>query len=263
VLNVILGLILIAPNCLSTTEDGVKHNAAIADSTKGSEGITRDQAETIIRELREIRSLLESAKNRAGVPEGRVKLRIPDEAYSLGSKTAQITIVEFSDYQCPFCKRFQDDTFAKLKEHYIDTGKARFVSLDLPLAFHLGALPAAQAARCAGEQRKYWEMRESLIRHSEGLSESAFISYAKGIGLDIDSFRSCIEGIKYKQAIQDDANEAESISVSGTPSFIVAKSSGNNIEGNLIVGAVSYSDFDVAINKLLNSADDPSAITVK
>src|ERR1017187_2441884 len=123
------------------------------------QGITRQQADEILNELRQIRQLLEKQNPKAAAPQPqeitRAKLNLEGFAM-LGSKDAPITMVEFTDYQCPFCQRFHLSTFSDLKKNYIDTGKVRFYSRDMPLDFHPNALRAAQAARCGGEQGQFW-----------------------------------------------------------------------------------------------------------
>jgi protein-disulfide isomerase len=123
------------------------------------EGITKQQADEILNELRQIRELLEKQTGAAPQQAGEqiTKAKVSTEgAYSIGSKDAPLTMVEFTDFQCPFCERFHTSTFADLKRDYIDTGKLRFVSRDLPLDFHPNAMQAAEAGRCAGEQGQYW-----------------------------------------------------------------------------------------------------------
>ena len=96
-------------------------------------------------------------------PRAIVRLKLDDKEYSLGRADAPLTIVEFTDYQCPYCRQFQAQTFAQLKKNYIDTGKLRFIVRDLPLEFHSAARPAAEAAHCAAEQGKFWEMHHALL----------------------------------------------------------------------------------------------------
>src|SRR5512146_1268003 len=119
--------------------------------------ITREQADAILNELRQIRRLLEvngrpAASPRPAQPPAPRNIRMAVTAgwQVMGRADAPVTLVEFMDYQCPYCRRFHTDTFAELKKQYIDTGKLRFVSRDLPLSFHANALTAAQAVRCAG-----------------------------------------------------------------------------------------------------------------
>ena len=87
----------------------------------------------------------------------------------LGDKNAPLTVVEFTDYQCPFCQRFHVTSYPDLKKNYIDTGKVRFYSRDLPLDFHANAMRAAQAARCANDQGQYWKMREIMSANPDKL----------------------------------------------------------------------------------------------
>src|SRR5665213_2353557 len=134
-------------------------------------GITRQQADDILSELKAIRQLLEK-QYRPGAP-GRLppmpeipqtgKLRL-EGGFSLGSNDAPVTIVEFTDYQCPFCRGFESTTFSEIRKKYIDTGKVRFVVRDLPLAeMHPDAMQAAEAAHCAGDQGQFWRMHDVLF----------------------------------------------------------------------------------------------------
>src|SRR5207253_1137648 len=142
-------------------------------------GITSEQADAILKELKEIRALLDKqlqlASNGTHSPaapaDSNVLIKLPQDIRVLGKDNAPVTVVEFSDYQCPFCNKFHSTTFAELKKNYIDPGTVRFISLDLPLDFHPNALQAAETLRCAGDQGKFWEMRDALIEHSTDLSK--------------------------------------------------------------------------------------------
>src|ERR1035441_4839957 len=132
------------------------------------QGITREQADEILKELRQIRQLLESQQAKApqAQEEQVVKAKVNLEGFAmLGSKEAPLTIVEFTDYQCPFCQRFHTTAFPELKKNYIDTGKVRFYSRDMPLDFHPDAMRAAEAARCASDQGQFWRLRDVLGAH--------------------------------------------------------------------------------------------------
>jgi protein-disulfide isomerase len=233
---------------------------ALATATV-SAGITRDQAAAILNELRAIRQLLEMQQHAAPaalarptpVPD-KVKMSIADGWYSLGREDAPVTLIEFADYQCPFCRRFHSETFGQLKKNYIDIGKLRFVSRDLPLDFHPNAQRAAEAARCAGDQDKYWEMRDTLITHSADLSRDAILRYAQALALDASSFQRCLDGEKHKSAIEKDLADAQSLQVSGTPTFILGNTKKATIEGQRLVGALPYAAFDSAIRQLLAAA---------
>lgn len=216
------------------------------------EGITKQQADEILDELRQIRQLLEkqgTAPQQGGDQITKAKVTI-EGAYTMGSKDAPLTMVEFTDFQCPYCQRFHVQTFAELKRDYIDTGKLRFVSRDLPLDFHPNAMQAAEAARCAGEQGQFWAMRDQMNSNPEKLDMNNLVSWAQDLKLNVAGFRSCVESQKYKNAIQTDILAAQRIGANGTPSFVVGKSTPDGVDGELIVGAMPYSMFDQKLKEL-------------
>jgi len=227
--------------------------------------ITREQADAILNELRLIRRLLETngrpttaAAPRPTPRPQAARLPVASGWHAIGRDDAPLTLVEFMDYQCPYCRRFHTDSFAELKKQYIDTGKLRFVVRDLPLAFHPNALPAAEAVRCAGEQGKFWEMREALMLNSNDLSPDSISRYAKDTGVDADRLRGCVQREKYKAEIQKDASAAAAASLSGTPSFVLARTAPEELNGEVIIGAVPFAVFDAAIKRLLAT---PAALT--
>jgi len=171
--------------------------------------------------------------------------------YSLGRPDAPVTLVEFGDYQCPFCKQFHTTAYSDLKKNYIDTGKVRFVSRDLPLEFHPFALRAAEAARCAGDQGKYWEMRDALYASAPSPNDDAIKSAVEALSLNIAAFQSCLASEKFKTDVQKDANEAAALQISGTPTFVLAKSAKDKLDGVRIVGAQPFATFQSAIEDLL------------
>jgi protein-disulfide isomerase len=171
--------------------------------------------------------------------------------YSIGRADAPVTLVEFADYQCPFCKRFHNDAYAELKKHYIDTGKVRFVSRDLPLDFHPLALKAAEATRCAGDQGKYWELRDAVIANSAPPSDEVIEKAAEGLSLDLKDFQACLATGKYREEILKDAAEAAALQISGTPTFVLARSAKDKLDGVRIVGAQTFAAFQRVIEGLL------------
>jgi protein-disulfide isomerase len=217
------------------------------------EGITKQQAEEILDELRQIRQLLEKQTAAAAQPPGeqvtKAQVSIAG-AYAIGSKDAPLTMVEFTDFQCPFCERFHSSTFADLKRDYIDTGKLRFVSRDLPLDFHPNAMQAAEAGRCAGEQGQFWAMRDRMNSNPEKLDMNSLVSWAQELKLNVAGFRSCVESQKYKTFIQADILTAQRIGANGTPSFVVGRSTPDGVDGELIVGAMPYQVFDQKLKEL-------------
>jgi len=222
------------------------------------EGMTKDQADAILNELRQIRQLLEKQQTAAVVPSPapppapeKVSMSIGKGWYSIGSETAPVTMIEFADYQCPFCKAFHTATFADLKKNYVDTGKVRFVTRDLPLDFHQNALRAAEAARCAGDQGRFWEMRNALITNSTDLSQEAVERYAKALAVEMGTFAKCVDGEQHKADIQKDQADAGALQITGTPSFVIGRMKNDKVEGVKLVGAMPYATFDSKIKDLL------------
>lgn len=221
-----------------------------------TEGITRKQADDILNELRQIKQLLQlqlqqNAKAAPQEPAAPARAKVNLEGFQmLGSKSAPMTMVEFTDYQCPFCQRFHVTTFSELKKNYIDTGKLRFYSRDLPLDFHPNAMRAAQAARCAIEQGKYWQIRDIMGANPDKLDLEHLVGFAADLKMDTTAFRACVTSEKYKAAIQNDVSEAMKIGASGTPTFVVGKSTGDGVEGEVVMGAVPYQVFDEKLKEL-------------
>ncbi len=231
---------------------------AIMPHLSAETGITRKQADEILKELRQIRQLLEKPAGPAvsiPSPEPREEapvhatISVADRPF-LGSKDAPITIVEFTDYQCPFCRRFHMSTFNELKANYIDKGKVRFYSKDLPLDFHANALVAAQAARCAGDQGLFWKLREIMSTNAGTLEMPNIVAWAKNLNLNADAFESCVESGKYKDAVQADAQEARRIGAEGTPAFVIGKSLPDGVDGEVLVGALPYGLFEQKLKVL-------------
>lgn len=170
------------------------------------------------------------------------RYNIPTEAsYALGPADAPITIVEFSDYQCPYCRRWHDEVYEPLLAAY--PGKIRFVYRHLPLeSIHPEAIPAAEAAMCAGEQDAFWQFHEKLFS-SEALGSQVYTRYARDLGLDMTTFESCVADRKYQEAVATDTNFAIDLGIRSTPTFF--------INGLAIVGAQPLDVFKQVIDKEL------------
>jgi len=263
-LALLLPLLVLSPVAFSQraakTKPAETPKAVKADSVTINmpEGMSKDQADAILNELRQIRQLLEKQQTAAAVPAPaapapleKVSVSLGKSWYSMGSETAPITMIEFADYQCPFCKAFHTATFADLKKNYVDTGKVRFVTRDLPLDFHQNALRAAEAARCAGDQGKFWEMRNSLITNSTDLSEDAVKRYAQALAVEMGAFAKCVDGEQHKADIQKDQADAGALQITGTPSFVIGRLKNDKVEGVKLVGAMPYATFDSKIKDLL------------
>lgn len=161
--------------------------------------------------------------------------------YSLGPADAPITIVEFSDYQCPFCRRWHDEVYEQLLAEY--PGRIKFVYRNLPLtSIHPDAQSAAEAAMCAGEQNAYWQYHDKLLSN-ERLGSGAYTQYAQELNLDMTAFEACVTTQKYKDAIQADSEFAMNLGVRSTPTFF--------INGLAIVGAQPLNVFKQIIDREL------------
>lgn len=161
---------------------------------------------------------------------------------SLGPADAPVTIIEFSDYQCPYCKRWYDTVRARLLADYAD--KIRFVYRDLPLSsIHPEAQGAAEAANCAGAQDAYWQYHDALFGDKYGFGAQAYTQYATDLGLDVDAFNTCVAERRYKTEVDDDASVGINLGLTGTPTFFV--------NGLKLVGAQPYEVFQQIIDKEL------------
>jgi protein-disulfide isomerase len=229
---------------------------------QGGAGITHDQADEILNELRQIRQLLEK-QAAAAAPKGpteplRAKLALQGMEM-LGNKDAPITMVEFTDYQCPFCQRFHVTVFNELKKNYIDTGKMRFYSRDLPLdTLHPNAMRAAMSARCAGEQGQFWKLRDLMGANPDKLDMGNILQTVVQLNMDAAAFKTCVESEKYKMAIQNDVLEAAKIGADGTPTFVIGKSTTLGVDGEVLVGALPYPAFEQKLRQLEGTAPAPA-----
>jgi protein-disulfide isomerase len=229
-----------------------------AGGTTPQAGISRDQADAMLLELRAIRKLLENI-DKKGLAQAAPQRREPRTATvtidpdrpAMGSADAPVTVVEFTDYQCPFCRRFTQSTFPLIQKQYIDTGKVRWVVRDLPLAFHANARKAGQSVHCADEQGKFWEMRDMLFKNSANLTDEDLKKYAGEVGLDVAAFDACLGSDRFLAEMDKDSAEAKQVSITGTPTFVIGKPGGDKLSGALVVGAQPLTTFQTAIDKLL------------
>ena len=170
----------------------------------------------------------------------------------LGDSGATVGIVEFTDYQCPFCQRFHAKTFSKLKETYIDSGKLVFIPRDFPLDIHPQASPAAIATRCAGKQGKFWEMREGVFENQTRLGLELYTELATNLALDMEAFSTCQSDPEVLKAVNADQTFGQSIGITGTPGFFVGRvKEGGVVDIKRIVGAQPFSQFSRVIDSLL------------
>jgi len=200
-------------------------------------------------ELAELRKEVAEAEGQ----EGTVEVSVDDDP-ALGSEDAPVVIVEFSDFQCPFCRRFHQQTLPLIISEYVETGKVRFVFRDFPLMrIHPQAEPAAQAAECADEQGKFWEMHDLLFERQAEWSgnpqaRAIFEGYARELGLDGEEFSACLQEGRYAQEIQKDLQDGVRYGVRGTPAFF--------INGMKLEGAWPFGKFIEVIEAALAKAEE-------
>ena len=141
-------------------------------------------------------------------------------AASLGAADSIVTMIEFSDYQCPFCGSYAKETFPKLISEFVNTGRVRYVVRNFPLEqIHSLALKAAEAAECAGDQGRFWEFHGRLFNNQQALDSENLLGHAVSIGLDRSRFRECMDNSKFGAKVKADLEDGQKLGVNGTPSF--------------------------------------------
>jgi protein-disulfide isomerase len=172
-----------------------------------------------------------------------------------GAPTARVAVIEFSDYECPFCARHALNTLPELAKEYIDTGKIRYVFRNLPLeSIHPNAMRAAAAAECAGEQGKYWQLHDRMFANQRALDATSLLNHGKAEGLDVTRFQQCLGSEKYTAKIRADQTESGRVGATSTPSFFVAVLTPGDSKARavrMIRGAHPYPTFKAAIDSVL------------
>jgi len=189
--------------------------------------------------------------NQPAAPTANMADLVKNAAATIGSDNAPVVIVEYSDFQCPFCRRWEQETKPSLLTNYINTGKVKLVYKDFPLSFHENALNFSEAARCAGDQGKFWDMHGKIVSEQDKVTTVTVDNikqWATDLGLNTTTFNSCFDSKKFASAIQANQTEGSALGVSGTPSFFIGKANGT---GQLVVGAQPYATFQSAIDALL------------
>lgn len=179
----------------------------------------------------------------------------------LGDKNkAKVAIVEFSDFECPYCQKFHKETFNQITEKYVDTGKAILVFKDFPLSFHEpAARNDANAAECVkeiGGDQKFFQMVKLIYSNTglngKGLPKEDMLNLVSSIGIDKNKISECIDSNKFSKEIDTDIAEGQSIGVEGTPSFLIGSlDKSGEVKGELIVGAQPFSEFEKTLDKLI------------
>lgn len=176
----------------------------------------------------------------------RIDIPIDENDPVRGPEDAPITIIEFSDFECPYCQRYNQEVAGRLLENY--EGQIRYIFKDFPLTnIHPNALPAAAAALCAHEQDAFWGYHDLLFANEEGLSSEALLSYAESLDLDMEGFSACVEEERYNEEVLADLEFAANLGVRSTPTFL--------INGLPVIGAQPYEVFAQVIDQELGAAE--------
>ncbi len=171
-----------------------------------------------------------------------------------GAASAGVVLVEFSDYECPFCGRFANDALPQIDRDYIQTGKIRHVFRDFPLeSIHKNAFKASEAAACAGQQGKYWQMHMQLFANQKALTPPDLVRHAQSVGLDAAAFQQCLNFGKMAARVRQDVELGQKMGISGTPMILIGRPAANGEVKirKVISGAMPFSVFKQAIDDVL------------
>lgn len=177
---------------------------------------------------------------------------------SEGASSATVAIVEFSDYQCPYCGQYSRTTFSKIREQLIRPGRIRYFLFDFPLtSIHQHAEEAAEAAHCAGEDGKYWAFHDLLFQHQDALDRASLLTYAAEAGEMPSRIKACLEEKRYQSRVADSVKEGKRVGVNATPIFFLGYVAPNGTSNVRVVaqmrGSVPYEDIAESVQKLLET----------
>jgi protein-disulfide isomerase len=236
----------------------------LANMRKDIEALKEGQ-KALQRDLEDIKGLLRArvappaAQAPQPTPAQPVAISI-DGAPSLGSKNAKVTVVEFSDYQCPFCARYTQNTLPTIMKEYVDAGKVKYVLRDFPIpALHPQAPKSHEAAHCAGEQGKYWEMHHRLFGDIRGQDAEKLTAHARALRLDVKKFEQCLASGRHAATVNKAVEDGQRAGVRGTPTFFVGVSAdGRTVQATrMLRGAQAYERFKDVIDTALADAQKP------
>lgn len=232
--------------------------AGLAETGASDPGALRQELDAVKTDLEAIKKQLGEIQKQLAqrqapqAPAGPVTMSVGDGP-ALGNADAPITIIEFSDYQCPFCKRHFTNTLSVLKTNYIDTGKVRYVFRDFPLdSIHPYARKAAEAAHCAGDQGKFWDMHDVMFNYQGALMQDNLKGFAHDMKLDVEAFNVCLDGGKYAKTVEADVAAGSAAGVTGTPGFFIGKTKPDGtMVATLMKGAQPAEAFSQVVDRLL------------
>jgi len=236
----------------------ISGGAGLAETGANDPSVLRQELDTVKTDLETIKKQLgeiqkQLAQRPAGAaPAGPVTMNVGDGP-ALGLADAPITIVEFSDYQCPFCKKHATNTLGTLKTNYINTGKVRYMFRDFPLdSIHPYARKASEAAHCAGDQGKFWDMHDVMFQNQGALMQDNLKGFARDMKLDLEAFNACLDEGKYAKKVEADVTAGSAVGVTGTPGFFIGKKKQDGtMVATFLKGAQPAAAFSQVIDRLL------------
>ncbi len=210
---------------LAGPEPGFAQSGSETEALKSEMQALKQSQAAIQKDLAEIMRLLKQRPQAQAKPQRPAfeprDLDIAGAPY-LGQPDATVTLVEFTDYQCPYCRRHFERTQPELVKNYVEAGKLKYVLREFPLApIHPKAFKASEAALCAGDQGKYWEMHDLFFQDQQKLGPEDLKAHAGGLGLEMAGFSECLDGGKYTKRIENDLAEGAKAGVRGTPTFFL------------------------------------------
>jgi protein-disulfide isomerase len=255
-LIIVLGLLLVS---VLDARTGFAQSADDIKALRNDIQSLKEGMAAIQRDLQELKTLLQQQARQApaaGSPPPQDIVLSLDGTAPKGEKNAKVTLVEYTDYQCPFCSRYVRETLPQIEKDYIKTGKVKYVVREFPLeSIHPQALKASEAALCAGEQKKYWDMHDRLFADQKALGVNDLPKHAAAVGLDVPKFQQCLESGKQAATVRKDQASGQKAGVTGTPSFFLGIEQPNGSVKVLksLRGAQPYAAFKEAIDSLLPS----------
>lgn len=245
-----------------TVVGALSGSAGLAETGSSDPGVLRQELDALKTDMEAIKKQLGEIQKQLAqrpappAPAGPVTMSLGDGP-ALGSEDAPVTIVEFSDYQCPFCKKHLTNAFTVLKTNYIDTGKVRYFFRDFPLdSIHPYARKAAESAHCAGDQGKFWEMHDVMFNNQGELKADNLRDFARTMQLDLDAFNACLDGGKYAKSVETDVAAGSAAGVTGTPGFFIGKTKKDGaITATAMKGAQPAAAFIQVIDRLLEEKE--------
>ena len=222
------------------------------------DAIKKSQA-VIQKELAELKAMIQKPQPAAAAP-ARAAAAVGATvtlagAPAKGRADAPVTIVEFSDFQCPFCARHVRDTIPLLHKEYIDTGKVRYVYRNLPIeSIHRHAVKAAEAAACANESGKFWPIHARFFANQQSLAPGQLAGHAAAAGVDTAAFQQCLSSGRFTAKVRKDISDGSALGITGTPAFLVGRTAPGNVTLKVeayLYGAKPFASFKYEIDKLL------------